>query len=127
MEADFLKRFYLYSFFLLAILAVGSSIVGNNIKITVGLLFGYLIGIMPWISWHIIIKITKGFSKKGRGWLIFIITLVKYLGIGIALYFAVTRRLLPPAAIITGLSIIIFVLLMMSLIRYVFARKVPNG
>lgn len=100
---------------LLLILAAGVCFALGHVPFALGLLLGLLLGSIPVASWAWIV--TRGMASRGNRILAILLVFVKlgvYAGL---LYLLVTREVASPVATLVGITAVVAVLTIGSLVR----------
>jgi hypothetical protein len=108
-----LKRLLLGAAVLLLVSAGVAVALGAPLSFAGGLVLGFLLGAVPFLSWSWIVARALG-SKRGRVLTVVILALKLALYSG-ALYFGVTRELVSPVGVMIGMTGAAFVLVLGSL------------
>lgn len=110
----FFRQLYLVSA-VLFLTALGVALmIWRDPAVLIGLAAGYALGVVPFVSWHLIVKITDGFTRKDRIWIAVAIGLGKYAGLGAALYYLFTKERVNLFAFVAGTAMVIPVLVVLS-------------
>ncbi len=103
-DATFFRRFYAGSAILCVLLAGGALAVWGSARIAGGGVAGCAIGVLPFASWHILVKLLE--TRRGRiaaaG-----ITMLKYGILSGVLYLLLTRDWVHPWALLAGMLTVI--------------------
>jgi hypothetical protein len=91
-------------------------IIWRDLAVHVGLLAGFVPGIVPFASWHLIVKITDGFKRRDRIWMAVSLGIGKYGLLGAGLYMVFTRELANVWAFVAGMSLVLPVLVILGLV-----------
>ena len=105
-DAIFFRRFYIGSAILSVLLAGGALAVWGSSRIAGGGVAGCALGVLPFASWQILVKLlaTRSGQIAAAG-----LTVLKYGILSGALYLLLTRGWVHPWALLTGmLSVITF-------------------
>jgi hypothetical protein len=96
--------------------ALGAAFtLSNDLTVPIGVAVGSALGIVPIASWHLIVKLTDGFSRKNRIPLAIGIGVGKYAVLGVGLYLLIRHDLVNVWAFLGGSAIIIPVLLVLGM------------
>lgn len=110
----FFRQLYLVSA-VLFLTALGVALmIWRDPAVLIGLAVGYALGVVPFASWHLIVKLTDGFTRKDRIRIAVAIGLGKYAGLGAALYYLLTKELVNLFAFVAGTAVVIPVLVVLS-------------
>ncbi len=82
-----------------------------------GLLAGFVPGILPFASWHLIVKITDGFKRRDRIWMAVALGIGKYGLLGAGLYLVLKHELANLFAMVAGMSLVVPVLVILGSIK----------
>lgn len=82
--------------------------------VLIGLAAGYAITVVPLAGWHLIVRVTDGLARKDRIWIAVAIGAAKLAGLGLTLYYLMTRDLVNVYALIAGTAMVIPVLMILS-------------
>ena len=82
-----------------------------------GLLAGFVPGIVPFASWHLIVKITDGFKRRDRIWMAVALGIGKYGLLGAGLYLVLKYELANLFALVAGMFLVVPVLVILGSIR----------
>jgi hypothetical protein len=93
----------------------GALIFSDDFTVAVGILLGSVLGIAPFVSWHLIVQLTSGFSRKDRIPAAVAIGLGKYALLGGALYWLFGRNWVNPWALLGGMTAVLPVLVITAL------------
>ena len=108
-----LKRLLLVAAVLLLVSAGLAVALGAPLSFAGGLVLGFLLGAVPFLSWSWIVSRALG-SKRGRVLTVVILALKLALYSG-ALYLGVTRKLVSPVGVMIGMTGAAFILVLGSL------------
>jgi len=108
-----LKRLLLVAAVLLLVSAGLAIALGAPLSFAGGLVLGFLLGAVPFLSWSWIVSRALG-SKRGRVLTVVILALKLALYSG-ALYLGVTRKLVSPVGVMIGMTGAAFILVLGSL------------
>lgn len=111
---DLLKKLYISSLIFTVIIVAGAIFVTHSYKIYGGIAFGYVIGLIPFATWHWILHKTQGLTLPANRFLVFGVSLGKYAIILGALYIIISNKLLNALAIFGGMFIVFVILLTLS-------------
>lgn len=100
----FLAWLYALSAILAVVLSAASWLIWQDATFPAGLALGTLIGLAPFVSWHLILMKSHGFQNPQRGWIV-LITLTKYAAISALIYLAASRHWIQPYALVAGILI----------------------
>ncbi len=100
----FLIRMYVTSASVAAVMAIAGWFAWHETTLPAGVALGFLVGLAPFVSWHLILSMTDGFQKSRRGWIV-LITLTKYAAVATLTYLSTTRGWVHPYALIAGILI----------------------
>lgn len=90
--------------FLVFLTAQGAAlIICPALEVHLGLLAGFLLGIVPFASWHLIVTMTHGFQRRDRMAWAAVIAIGKYAAIGLGLYALFHSGLLRGMSMIFGM------------------------
>jgi hypothetical protein len=98
-----------------AIVAISAFVFGSAL-IYVGVASGLVLGIVPFASWHFVIKFTDFFRKKRTIKYVVFFFLLKFILLVATLCLLFGLRLVNPLAFLGGFVISIFTILVLSLI-----------
>jgi hypothetical protein len=114
---SFFKNFYILALAELAVVQIGSALILTNLQITIGLLVGWLVAMSPFVSWHLIIKMTNGFQSKEKRIHAVLLGLGKYVFIIALLFVLVKLEMIQPDALIAGTVMVVPCLLIALALR----------
>src|SRR5688572_14587143 len=112
-DSRHLKRLLLGAAVLLLLSAGVAAAAGAPVAFAGGLVLGFLLGAVPFLSWTWIVSRAVG-SKRGRVLAVVLLVgkLAFYSG---ALYLGVTRELVSPVGVMVGMTVVAFTLVLGSL------------
>ena len=112
-DSRHLKRLLLGAAVLLLVSAGVAVALGAPLSFAGGLVLGFILGAVPFLSWSWIVARALG-SKRGRVLTVVILALKLALYSG-ALYVGVTRGLVSPVGVMIGMTVAAFALVLGSL------------
>jgi len=112
-DSRHLKRLLLGAAVLLLVSAGVAVALGAPLSFSGGLVLGFLLGAVPFLSWTGIVSRALG-SKRGRVLAVAILA-VKLAFYSGALYLGVTREIVSPVGVMVGMTAVAFVLVLGSL------------
>jgi len=112
-DSRHLKRLLLGAAVLLLVSAGVAVALGAPLSFSGGLVLGFLLGAVPFLSWTWIVSRALG-SKRGRVLAVAILA-VKLAFYSGALYLGVTREIVSPVGVMVGMTAVAFVLVLGSL------------
>jgi hypothetical protein len=112
-DSRHLKRLLLGAAVLLLVSAGLAVALGATVSFAGGLVLGFLLGAIPFLSWSWIVARALG-SRRGRVLAVVILALKLALYSG-ALYLGVTRGLVSPVGVMIGMTVAAFTLVLGSL------------
>jgi len=92
-------------------------IIWRDPAVHMGLLAGFVPGILPFASWHLIVKITDGFKRRDRIWVAVALGIGKYGLLGAGLYLVLKHELANLFALVAGMSLVVPVLVILGSIK----------
>lgn len=101
-------------------------IIWRDLAVHVGLLAGFVPGIVPFASWHLIVKITDGFKRRDRIWMAVFLWIGKYGLLGFGLYMVFTRDYANVWAFVAGMSLVLPILILLELVRRIPSTTVEK-
>jgi hypothetical protein len=106
LDADFLKRVYVTSTAVFALMLLMCLAAWRTLPAVTGLTAGFVIGLSPFLYWQWVI--TRAFSGSPRGLLIALLKygLLKFPVLGVALYFSVKWNFFDPLALLAGMVVV---------------------
>lgn len=113
----FFASFYSIVLVELLIAQVVSAVIFQNFIINFSLLLGWILSVLPFASWHLTIKITKGFQEKKNRLLAVVIGVGKYAFIVAAVLLAVKFNMIEPLSLFIGLIMAFPAVLLVNLFK----------
>ena len=117
-DEPLLKWLYIGSLVVCSVAIAVSHIIWQRIEISLGVAVGYVISLLPFLSWHWVLRKTKGFQLTGNKRIILLVTFGKYIIIAGSLYFVLVNQLLDTVAIVSGMFITFLIVMALSVIRF---------
>jgi len=94
---------------------IGTLIFSDDFTVPLGVSLGSVLGIAPFVSWHLIVHLTDGFSRKDRIPIAIAIGLGKYAVLGGAMVLLFSKSWVNSWALLGGLTAFLPVLVIVGL------------
>ena len=109
-----LKQLNIVSLPLAAVAAATAWVMTDSLPVAGGILFGALVALLPFITWHLVIRLTDGFRNRKRYGIAILITLAKYAAIALLIFALFSRNAINSLAFVGGMSIILATLILVG-------------